>query len=198
MMDRRGPSSRWLWRVFVSVLVVVLVVPLMWWMRSSGQSGDPVGSPDGTGRHGGVCVGWYSPNTDEQCRRSAEDQARRHSVTDDHRVAADLIADDLDQVLMRLGRCMTPEGAPCGGVTAVRPVGEPDVPLLRQSLDEAGIPVETARLAHAGDPAPPGSLFYAVPLAGGGCVVGFVTSVPGGGGQRAVVGSLPDGRCSEA
>jgi hypothetical protein len=62
---------------------------------------------------------------------------------------------------------------------------------LRAALLAAGLPDSAARPARRLDPAPAGSLLYAVDV-GPACVLGYDLS---GGGDRWVVGRLPDGHC---
>ncbi|BCJ67695.1 hypothetical protein [Polymorphospora rubra] len=73
--------------------------------------------------------------------------------------------------------------APSGGVVAVDEV--------RAAIVAAGHPDPVVQIALAGDPAPPGTVLYAVPVYGT-CVIGHLG---GGSHDLQVVGPLPDGRC---
>ncbi|MGW6936231.1 hypothetical protein ACWGE0_39660 [Lentzea sp. NPDC054927] len=172
-------------------LLAVAVLVAGWWVVTDRPAEEPVA-------FSGTCIAFAGPEGDAQCQRAAVDLARRRPVTDDDKVDAAAVEDDLDTIVMRLGQCLTPNGqAPCGGTrTPPRPATDADARLLAERLSAKGMRVGVTRLAGPDDPAPPGSLFYAVALPGGGCVVGHLTQVPGGLGGRSVVGPLPDGRCA--
>ncbi|MEV0730224.1 hypothetical protein [Polymorphospora sp. NPDC050346] len=73
--------------------------------------------------------------------------------------------------------------APSGGVVAVDEV--------RAAIVAAGHPDPVVQIALAGDPAPPGTVLFAVPVYET-CVIGHLG---GGSHDLQVVGPLPDGRC---
>jgi hypothetical protein len=62
-------------------------------------------------------------------------------------------------------------------------------------LEQAGFVNSTVRIARADDPAPRGSLLYAVPLGNDSCIVGHILELPGGSGGGIIGGVLPDGMC---
>lgn len=86
------------------------------------------------------------------------------------------------------GRCQAvPSGVPrpASGRLVV------DAVALARALRDAGFPNATVRMARPGDPAPVGSVLYAVPV-GSACILGYDQ---GGGGSVNVVGRLLGGRC---
>jgi hypothetical protein len=68
-----------------------------------------------------------------------------------------------------------------------------DAEAVRLSLDRAGFPGATVRIARTDDPAPHGTIVFGVPIADA-CFVGYQAS-PRGGGSYGLQGKLPDGRC---
>lgn len=180
------------WLIALTVAVVLVGGGLVWWIAMGGPSSQSAQSSDSG------CIGWDTPESDEQCIRAAEDRAKRQPISGTQHTEAAAIENDLDRVIKRHGRCMTAQGEPCASNITPRPPTEADVAAIVQKLGEAGISSTTVRLARSDDPAPPGSLFYAIELPSRGCVIGHLESVPGGDGMRAVVGQLPSGRCAAA
>ena len=69
--------------------------------------------------------------------------------------------------------------------------GESTPEQIRRVLDDAGYRGGEVRLAWPGDPAPVGSVFFAVPV-GDGCLLGYT----GSGARRWVTGRLLNGECA--
>jgi hypothetical protein len=70
--------------------------------------------------------------------------------------------------------------------------------VARASLARVGFPDAVVRIARPDDPAPAGSLLYAVRVESA-CVVGHIEGIPRGypspDGRQDVLGLLPGGRC---
>jgi hypothetical protein len=67
------------------------------------------------------------------------------------------------------------------------------VAAVHRSLDEAGFAGATVRIAGVDDPAPRGTILYAVPLDDA-CLIGYRATLRGGGGYT-LAGRLPQGTC---
>lgn len=128
------------------------------------------------------------------CSRVVADMARRARLTEEERTAASGPATQVMAAVSRPsgdGTCIPakPEPGyptpPCQWVAPVMTLDE-----VRANLINAGFPDPTVRMARETDPAPFGSIVYAVPVERA-CLVGFVGEHTG----AQVVGRLPDGTC---
>ncbi|GAB2968191.1 hypothetical protein [Saccharothrix stipae] len=143
-------------------------------------------------RSGGFsCVAAGDTGT-RHCARIAEDITRRAPLDEAGRRRAEEVAAAVQRTTSLLGSCPVAE-AKCA-TSAPRPPTADDVTALTRELTAKGL-TTTARLAAADDPAPTGSLLYAVDVEPGACVVGHLTAIPGGGAGHYVAGHLPEGGC---
>ncbi|KJK40110.1 hypothetical protein UK23_40570 [Lentzea aerocolonigenes] len=85
--------------------------------------------------------------------------------------------------------------APCTRSTTKHPPTSTEAEATHQSLIREGFPDSAVRIARSDDPAPAGSLLYAVQVGAETCIVGHVIELPGGGGGGFIGGLLPGGRC---
>jgi hypothetical protein len=187
--------------VFAAVVSVLGAVALV--LHGMGTAAPGTGpGPSVSGR--GIIIACPVPTHDDSyCRRLASDVVRRRPLTDREREAGQQTAAALRRALARqptayAGHCeqIPPTGTvppPCHWIP--EPVTAEDVQQVRQALLAAGFTDVTVRLATAQDPAPVGTLLYAV-RAGNACVIGndLDRSAPRGLGLS-VVGRLPDGSC---
>jgi len=139
-------------------------------------------------------MGLIGAAEDEQCRQPLADEANRSALTTQELLDAKRAAEEVKQ---ELKRACGPDagGEACFPVQlgSAAPTNRPGgVERIRQVLTDGGFTVVAVRLAQPTDPAPPGSIFYAV-AAGTGCVLGSVDFA----GVRLprVVGTLPGGHC---
>jgi hypothetical protein len=147
------------------------------------------------------------------CDRYAEDVARRTDLTQDQRDRLEPDARKAERAVQEPSSCAdlvrhVPSGAfpECQGLpVSVRTVqarqadSRPlpaDAEAIRLSLERAGFPGATVRVARTDDPAPHDTVVFGVPV-GDACFVGYV-AVPNGGGGYGLQGKLPDGRCLSA
>jgi hypothetical protein len=143
-------------------------------------------------RSGGFsCIAAGDTGT-RHCSRIAEDVTRRAALDEAGRRRAEEVATDVQRTAALLGGCPVVE-AKCA-TPAPRPPNADDVAALTRELTAKGL-TTTARIAAADDPAPTGSLLYAVDVEPGACVVGHLTAIPGGGGGHYLAGRLPEGGC---
>ena len=138
-------------------------------------------APGGTGF---VCA---HDETDEgECDRLMREMSRRSAPNESNRAAAQRWADTIERDLAtrQLERCLPP----CTGTDFLPSVNE-----VRAWLMDAGHDEAVVRPATADDPAPAGSIVYAVGV-GPDCIVGHLAA--GGTTSRAyVLGTLPSGTC---
>ncbi len=80
-----------------------------------------------------------------------------------------------------------------------RPAGRtgPELEDVRQGLSMAGFADATVRVATAADPAPAGSVIYAVRV-GDACLIGYETGLVPDWSSSSVLGLRHDGRCLDA
>lgn len=139
---------------------------------------------------------------DDSCLRQAKDFAKRTPLSADQRTQGEAAAREVERAVgaASLHEHETNVTCPTGGgpcsipmPTAARPG---DVDLVRTALDQAGMTGAVVRIAGTDDPAPRGSLMYAVP-AGPACVLGYTLGLRGGG-SHSVAGRLSDGTCLSA
>lgn len=184
---QRRPSGKW--RLAVVATVVIGVAVAVAALVTDGRSGPEVPEIG--------CLAWRNrPQGDEHYGREEADRARRHPITAAQHAAAEQARRDVGRVIGRIGDCVTAAGFPCERDVARRPATASDATDTAEGLSRAGFGNSVVRVARADDPAPLGSLFYAVHVADQVCVVGYVLEVPGGAGSESVVGTLPGGRCA--
>lgn len=174
----------------LAIAAVLVGLGVVWWTSSVGSSSRSSQSTT-VG-----CITWNTPDSDEQCEKAAEDRLKRQPMSDAQRDEAAPVRDDLERQLSQLGRCITAAGEPCASNMVSRAATEADVTAVLQKLNGVPLSSSTVRLARSDDPAPTGSVFYAIELPKRGCVVGHLESVPGGLGMSTVVGQLPEGGCA--
>jgi hypothetical protein len=126
----------------------------------------------------------------QDCRRAASDHEQRSSAPSAKPLLRASAHDVLAAVLTSL-QCPDPQ-RPCS--TALHAPTMADVDAVRRGLRTAGYATVTVRLATDADPAPSGSLLYAV-ATGGTCIVGHLEQTPGGASRQDVTGPLPTGAC---
>ncbi|MBU2664828.1 hypothetical protein KOI35_15100 [Actinoplanes bogorensis] len=152
---------------------------------ATGQAAQAAPAQPVTKRSGSVCG-------DDLCSRTAADSARRTSLTtspadfdaETHRIAGAVTA----------ALCPPAAVSTCGTAQASPAT---DIALVRATITGQGFPAATVRFARPRDPAPDGSVVYAVPLTGGACFVAYAVRGIGSSTPPAV-GKLPDGRCLDA
>jgi hypothetical protein len=143
-------------------------------------------------RSGGFsCVAAGGTGT-RHCTHIAEDITRRAALDEAGRRRAEEVAADVQRTASLLGNCPVVE-AKCTRPTPRLPNAD-DVAALTRELTAKGL-TTTARIAAADDPAPTGSLLYAVDVEPGACVVGHLAAIPDGGAGHYVAGRLPEGGC---
>jgi hypothetical protein len=186
--------------VFAAVVSVLGAVALV--LHGMGTAAAPGTAPSSSVRR--IAIACPVPAHDDTfCRRLASDIARRGPLTDREREVGQQTAVAIRRALARqptadAGHCeqIPPTGTvppPCRWIP--EPPTAQDVQQVRQALLAAGFTDMTVRLATADDPAPAGTLLYAV-RAGNACVIEYDLdrSAPRGLGLS-VVGRLPDGSC---
>jgi len=175
------------------VVVLSLLGTAAWWLRRAGTPTEADGGADADS----FSCSWFGndPASEaralEICRRQAADAARRaprpsqvpgdpDALRIDHAIGAICLDDDANWA------CDAP-----------RSTTEADVATVRAALTRSGYPDAVVRLERPGDPAPDGSVVYAVRLPGDRCVVAYAAPglVPGGTGLS---GLLPSGECLAA
>jgi hypothetical protein len=130
----------------------------------------------------------------DYCRRAAADFARRAPLSDEQRRRAEGIAAAVWGAAASGGWCMPTPGPACLKRPPPHAPGPADVDAARLWLARTGASDISARLARPDDPAPSGSLLFAVRVDDA-CIIGHVDAIPEGGGAHGVGGLLPDGRC---
>ncbi len=157
----------------------------------TGASSDPPASPRPGLRY--ACEDQPSADHpgDEPCRRIVADFGRRRTLTVAEQEAAQPAIGTIRAALVRHTRtdCLSPPG-PC--LYRVLPADPTEV---RQQLARAGYPDAVVRPYRDGDPAPTGSVVYAVKVDGA-CLLGYLPSDQSG--QLRAVGPLADGTCVPA
>jgi hypothetical protein len=215
-----GRPRRFAWLVPAAVLAFAAVLPALYLARSrfSTAGPQPAHSAVYYACSGIRSVNDPTSGPDDTCAREAKDFFRRTELTDEQRGRLEVPAQAVEAAVrwpavcarvpyvVPSGRVPVPAGSTagrlrwpddCAGVgTAYQswrePPGPGEVDLVRRSLEQAGFHGATVRLAAGDDPAPPGSIVYAVDT-GGGCVIGYLAD--DGGGAARPVGRLPGGRC---
>jgi hypothetical protein len=139
------------------------------------------------------------------CRREVADAARRTALTAADRHRGESLARRVQAVLTRP---VAPPGYTCEPAAPAAtfpppcrwdpdladPPGLGDVAWARQALRAAGYAGAVVRMATADDPAPVGSLLYAVPVDNL-CIIGYGAQRSDLAGSPVAKGQLPDGSC---
>lgn len=177
----------------VAVLMIAGVTALAWLTTTTTASPDAAGPPrnfacaiTGPSNEDPAKAAARQEHELEICRRQADDDTRRAP-----RSYADPESDSTDlRVLAAMSAAVCETR--CGDET--RPATRSDVELARTVLTAQGFADAEVRMYRPGDPAPDGSVVYAVRLPGDVCLVGFneMGAVPR---VHAPVGMLPGGRC---
>lgn len=199
-----GNGRAWLRSLAIpasSVLVLLVATVTVLGRVSSAEHGRPaIVDPVATGSvYSCLSLGEPSPEERAACQRTAEDQSRRLPLTDQQRSAGFSAQTRVNAAATqaRFNRCRsatsTASESACLASSHSRPVAE-DVTAVAQALTAGGYLPEVVRLARPDDPAPVGSLLYAV-RTDGLCVVHFYGPHGGGG---FIGGTYPDGRCLKA
>jgi hypothetical protein len=130
---------------------------------------------------------------EELCHRTATDRSRRAAITNPGPIGYDGTAAAMLGTISRAVLCPPPALPNSCARQPGRAATDADVVSARDALVTAGLPGSIVRIARAADPAPAGSLVFAL-LMGDGCVVGYLD--PGTGRSwHEVGGLLPNGRC---
>jgi hypothetical protein len=184
------PNAIWRQRWLPLIVVGAVAIALALVMRPfQGHVPPPVTSPS---QPRGIVIACLSqPGEPGYCDRYFADQSQRDQLTEAQRREATVLADPIRAAVDRLAhgrsRCVTETvNSPCRLV--YDPIAVDDV---RAAIAR---PDAIVRLARYDDPAPLGSVFYAVPMASA-CLIGHADSMGPG---HAVVGHLPGGRCAVA
>jgi hypothetical protein len=128
------------------------------------------------------------------CTRKVDDDSRRTTVTDQTRADLSGVARHIDDLLNPAPTCRAVQLTPGGPAKQECDRVLPDPAVLLARLDAAGYTGAVVRPALDSDPAPRGSLFYAVPVRGA-CIVGAVAGFPDRVGAR-ITGTLATGGCA--
>lgn len=166
---------------------------LSWWALSRRQ-------PDTGADSAGVsasCVDTV-PRDSGYCERVAENVLRRRMPPPDQRAAAEQAHQDVRRAISIGSSCLPTTTVPCTRSSAKHPPTSTEAEATRQSLIREGFPNSAVRIARSDDPAPAGSLLYAVQVGTDTCIVGHLIELPGGGGGGFIGGVLPDGRCLDS
>jgi hypothetical protein len=172
-----------------SVFGICLMAGVAWWLLAGNRP-----SADSALDNGSVSCLVSDNDHGSYCERVATDVVRRASLTAEQRAAAEQAHNRVQRAVSRDDRCSPPTSSDCLASPRRIPTSA-DVDQRRKKLEEAGFSGSVVRIARPDDPAPHGTLLYAVPVAGGACVVGYIKTLPGGGGGGFLGGPLPNGRC---
>jgi len=160
-----------------------------WWLTTRNQSSTGADLSN----HTSSCLrSEQTPH--DHCERVAANIARRTPLSPEQRAVAERAYNAVQRAVSHDTRCSPPSADACLAPTKQAPKSA-DVDHRRESLEKAGFADSAVRIARADDPAPQGSLLYAVPVANGACVVGYIKALPGGGGGGFLGGLLHNGRC---
>jgi hypothetical protein len=129
-----------------------------------------------------------------RCRREGDDFARRAPLSVEQRQRAEAMAQAVERAASSGGWCIGRITRACLTRSSSHRPGPEDVDAARRWLARTGASDTTARLARPGDPAPVGSLLWAARV-GDACIIGYIDTIPGGGGFFRFAGLLPDGSC---
>ncbi|WP_433272672.1 hypothetical protein ACQPZF_17005 [Actinosynnema sp. CS-041913] len=156
--------------------------------------------PVGPAATGGLCLMWGTqvevPR--DVCDRVSTDSARRGRITETQRADAETAFTPAARVLSLLGNCFTDKGLPCRREHEPRPPAQADADRLIRDASAAGFDRTSARVADNDDPAPVGSLLYAIQIDDHICIVGYLRQVPSGLKGHDIVGTLPHGNCLDS
>jgi hypothetical protein len=179
--------------VFVAASVAAVAVP---WLRGSTTTVSPrvpMGSatpqPSAVGPARQVFAVACVRTADDYCPRYIDDLVRRRQLDPAQQVRVQAAADRV-RLVLPAGLVGRPVCEPTSGGACLLSRSAPTVNAVRDALVAAGFSA-VVRQARSGDPAPIGSVLFAVTAAPG-CVVGFHD---GPSPQSNAVGLLPDGHC---
>jgi hypothetical protein len=127
------------------------------------------------------------------CERAAAEVARRPPLDETGRAQGKDAMNTVHRALTVRSACAS--SAACATSSTRHAPTAADVDASQRGLRDAGFGDVVVRIARPHDPAPTGSLLYAVAVGAGTCVVGHVADLPGGSGTGFVAGALPDGTC---
>ncbi|MFD7660939.1 hypothetical protein ACFV4N_43800 [Actinosynnema sp. NPDC059797] len=125
----------------------------------------------------------------EHCGRLVADLDRRAPLTEQQRAGAREAVAEVEWAVLSVGSCAVPGSEACG-----RSAATPYAVQLVDDVAREGYRA-TARFARPDDPAPTGSVLYAVEIDRHVCLVGYVRLIPRDQAGSSVAGRLPDGRC---
>lgn len=199
----RPRSRRWIYgAVTAGVVVVATVATLLVSGRflpgrdepeASATSGSPA-SGDSAQSAGCAVLGDF-PDSADVCAREAADAKRRPRLDGAPLTEAYAAADKIRPVLTLFSACSPVDSEACMRGPVSRAPNEDDIDTVVSQLTKAGF-TAVARVARGSDPAPHGSLLFAVEVGVQSCVIGYMREVPFGyGSSLAMTGRLPDGHC---
>jgi len=184
--ERGRPT--WMTVAWLGAPAVAVILFAVGWLLygSTSAAGERTG-----GARGFSCVVVTSADQpeDDSCEKVASEFARRSTLDDDERHQTEQTRSAVQYLLADAEMDCRRRPATCSAT------GPPQLTVdeVRQALKTGGHQGAVVRTARADDPAPAGSIFYAVPT-GPGCVLGHLGD--GGGPNGIVLGTLPDGTCS--
>ncbi|WP_433218392.1 DUF6993 domain-containing protein [Dactylosporangium sp. CS-047395] len=197
----KAPATRW----GIIALVVVAVLTVLGGATAlilTRLSGAPLTSP--SPRY--VSCIQFGTSDKEYCDRFVDDIARRDELTQEQRDALEPDAKRAREAARNPALCRdlargleNRQFAQCAGVSsgsdrgAGRAPTPADAEAIRLALEQAGFPGAVVRVARDNDPAPHGTILFAVPI-GDACLLGYQAAGSGGGGFT-LQGHLPGGRC---
>lgn len=129
------------------------------------------------------------PSAGEHCGRLVADLNRRAPLTERRRAGVREAVTEVERAVQLVGVCAVPGSDACG-----RSAATPYPVELVDAVAREGYRA-TARFARPDDPAPTGSVLYAVEVDRDVCLVGYVRLMPRHQAGSSVAGRLPDGRC---
>ena len=182
--------QRWLPLVAVGAIAIVLALAMRPFHRPSPAAASPSHGPSQP--FAVICSA--HPKDPGYCDRYVADLSQRGQLTEAQRTEATAraapVVEAVRGLAQRHSRCVAESLRPDGGPPPCRLVYDPiAIADVRAVLARADAIVRPAR---RDDPAPLGSLFYAVPMADA-CLIGHADSTDA---QHAIVGPLPGGRCA--
>lgn len=189
-MNSTQASTRRNALVATGVAAVLTAGCLSWWVLSRRQ-------PDTRADGADVSVSCVetAPHDSGYCERVAENVLRRRTPSPDQRAAAERAHQDVRRAISSGSSCSPSATAPCTRSTTKHPPTGAEAEATRQNLVREGFPNSAVRIARSDDPAPAGSLLYAVQVGTDTCIVGHIVELPGGGGGGFIGGVLPNGHC---
>jgi hypothetical protein len=184
--------QRWLPLVAVGAFAIVLALAMRPFHRPSPAAASPSHGPSQPVGFAIICSA--HPKDPGYCDRYVADLGQRGQLTEAQRTEATARAGPVVEAVrgltQRHSRCVAESLRPDGGPPPCRLVYDPiAIADLRAALGRGDAIVRPAR---PDDPAPVGSVFFAVRMADA-CLIGHADSTDA---QHAIVGPLPGGRCA--